>query len=256
MNTIKKSDSFDWQVELLRFTGFPMPDAHIEHLNWWKDIVGESSETRLIQTRKGLFQDKGPFEKGELLLKVEPFRIDWLYRSTQNPEEEDQRISLGLFQETIKNFVDLINKWFTFKDFPPLQRAAFGAIIYQPVETDREGYEKLSEYLKPSVKLDPDGSSDFIYQINRPRDFNTDIANLKINRLMKWSVRRIRFIGFVFDEEQKDIFKGQETYACRLELDINTVPDPRICLNAKECQAIFNEFVNMAREISQKGDIK
>lgn len=256
MNTTKKSDSFDWHVELLRFTGFPAPDAQIEQPNWWKDVVGESSETRLIQARKGLFQDKGPYEEGELLLKIEPFKIDWFYRAIQNPEEQNTRSTLGLFHDATRIFADLMNKWFAFKDFSPLQRVAFGAIIFQPVESHRTGYERLSEYLGSSVKLDPEGSSDFHYQINRPRDSKTDIANLKINRLTKWSVQTIRLIGFVFDVEHRNIYKGKETFACRLELDINTVPDPKSRFSTVECQAVFDELVQLALEISQKGDIK
>lgn len=256
MNTTKKSDSYDWHVDLLRFTGFPMPDFQIEHPNWWKDVVEEPSETRLIQSRRGLFQDKGPYKEGELLLKIEPFRIDWLYRSIQSPEEQSKKSSLGLFHEAISIFTTLTNKWFAMKDFPPLQRIAFGAIIYQPVASHEEGYKKLSKYLNASVKLDPEGSSDFLYQINRPRDSNTDIANLKINRLMKWLVRRNRLIGFAFDDEHRDIYKGQETFACSLEIDINTFPESNKRFSATECQIVFDELIQLALEISQKGDIK
>lgn len=255
MNATTTSNLSDWNVELMRFTGFLTPDAQIGEPNWWKDIVGEHSESRVIQARKGHFQDKGPYEEGELILKIEPFRLDWFYRAIQNPEEQDTRSTLGLFHDTTKIFINLMNKWFALKDFPPLQRVAFGAIIFQPVESHRAGYERLSEYLK-SVKLDPEGSSDFLYQINRPRDSKTDMANLRINRLTKWSVQKIGLIGFVFDEEHRNIYKGQEIFACRLELDINTVPDPKRRSSAAECQTVFDELVQLAIEISQQGDIK
>ncbi|MCK4296645.1 MAG: hypothetical protein KAX28_08350 [Candidatus Marinimicrobia bacterium] len=254
MNTIT-TNSADWNVELLRFTVFPIPDTQIGEPNWWNDIVGERSETRVIQARKSHFQDKGPYEEGELVLKIEPLRIDWFYRTIQNPEGQDIRNTLGLFQEAIKTFTSLMSKWFALKDFPSPQRIAFGSIIFQPVGSHKAGYEKLAEYLK-SVKLDPERSSDFLYQINQPRDSKTDIENLKINRLMKWSVQTIRLIGFVFDEEHRNIYNGQKKFSCRLELDINTVPDPKRHFSAKECQTVFDELVQLAVEISQKGDIK
>ena len=57
------------------------------------------------------------------------------------------------------------------------------------------GYRELGRFL-PAVRLDED-SSDFSYQINRPRR-STVIPELSVNRLSKWSVGK--FQAFVASE--------------------------------------------------------
>ena len=250
---IAKNNSNDWYFEMLRLTGFPTPDFQIKEPTWWNDIVGEPSETRLLQTRKGHFQDAGPFNEGELILRIEPSRIDWLFKTIDRPEGES-KTSIGLFLDSSDIFTKLMNKWFALETCPALQRLAFGAILFQTVENRKAGYKQISKYLK-SVELDPEGSSDFSYRINRPRDANTDISGLKINRLSNWSVQTSRLIEFSVAEKNIPVFKGPQYFVCRLELDINTVPESTERLDSHVLGKVFEELVSFGLEIAEKGDI-
>ena len=255
MNNEAISNSKDWDATSLRFTGFLAPDVEIKESDWWKDVVGEPPETRHIQEKKGLSKSIGLFEEGNLTLKVEPFRVDWFYEVIKKADEVAMTDEvLGSFNDTIPAFVNLMHKWFSSENFPSLQRLAFGAIILKPAETREAGYQILSKYLK-SLKIDAEGSLDLIYRINRPRGSKTELADLKINRLMTWSVMTARFLGFDF-QHQKNMYTGQQTFACRLELDISTFAEPSRQFNVTQCQKLLDELVQLSVEISQNGDIK
>ena len=254
-NTSSKNNLNEWYVDLLRFTGFPTPDFQIQEPTWWQYIVGEPSETKVFHPRKGQFQDKGIFREGELILKIEPFRIDWIYRVIKS-EVDQIKSSLGLLSEASTSFNDSIKKWFEVDNFPTLQRVAFGAFLIQPVEDRKSGYEVISKYLINSVKLDPESSSDFLYQINRPRDSKLNFPELKINRLTKWSVQTYKHFGVAVGEESKTVYESEESFACRLELDINTIMNIKNRFNSADSRNIFNELINLGLEIAEKGDIK
>ena len=173
------------------------------------------------------------------------------------PIEIDQnRSSLGLLSEASESFNELIQKWFVVDNFPTLQRVAFGALVIQPVEDRKTGYERISKYLINSVKLDPESSSDFLYQINRPRDSKLNFPELKINRLTKWSVQTYKHIGVAVGEESKTVYESEESFACRLELDINTMVNIKNRFNSNDSKNLFNELANLGLEIAEKGDIK
>lgn len=254
-NNTLKINLNEWYVDLLRFTGFPTPDFQIQEPSWWQYIVGEPSETKVFHPRKRQFQDKGIFKEGELILEIEPFRIDWIYRVTQS-EFDQIKNSLGLLSEASKSFNESIQKWFDVDNFPTLQRLAFGALLIQPVKNRKSGYNRISKYLINSVKLDPESSSDFLYQINRPRDSKLNFPELKINRLTKWSVQTHKHFGVAVGKESKTVYESEESFACRLELDINTMPNIKNRFNSDDSKNIFNELVNLGIEIAEKGDTK
>jgi hypothetical protein len=152
-------------------------------------------------------------------------------------------------------FVGLVLAWLN--DAPALQRIAFGAILRLPVNDRIFGYQKLASYLH-HVDLDPVGSTEFLYQINRPRKSKSGVENLSINRLSKWSVAFTQQATYTVQDPQAAQFQLtglQKDIHCRLELDINTVPDIEGDFAAKDAQQIFNELVDLGREIATNGDI-
>lgn len=176
-----------WQAETMRLTAFPGPAARIAEPTWWADLVGEPPEAKISRPRKGGQQEEGIFEGRKLVLVVEPSRIDWLLIPADHQDGEMGDIpTIGSFPEALDAFSQLMLRWFALGTCPPVRRLAFGAILLQPVEDRQTGYRQISAYL-PSVRLDPEGSSDFSYQINRPRDSTSGISGLRINRLSKWS---------------------------------------------------------------------
>lgn len=201
--------------------------------------------------------EEGKFKEGKLVLRVELGRIDWLFTKARDREPNFEEMStVGSFPESLDKFAELMPHWFEIETCPSIQRLAFGAILLNPVESRQAGYRQISEYL-PNVKLDSEDSSDFLYQINRPRDSNSGIADLRINRLSKWSVATQTWMESRLSPKSASVsrFSGPQIFACRLELDINTMPDFKGELTQKQLPPIFQELVKLGKEIVQKGDI-
>ena len=212
----------DWQVGMLRLTAFPSPAAEFSDQDWWTDVFGEPPESISSHPRTGEQHLEGPFGSGQIALDLQPMRIEWRYMAMDEPSGYNAFPVLGPFLENLGSFQRLMNHWLELKNCPPTIRLAFGATLLLPVLSHEAGYELLSLYL-PSVRLDPQGSSDFSYQINRRRKSTIGIPDLDINRLSKWSVifRRQSLVSMDF----KSIREFPELYACRLDLDINTAPE-------------------------------
>lgn len=244
-----KSDAIVWQVESFRLTSFPTPAKEFKAENLWQDVIGEPSENTIVRAREGFRQDDGRFNGRKVVLGTQPIRIDWL----MGPNEEDGETTIGTFQDSLDLFLELMSRWL--KISPPLRRLAFGTILVFPVDSRKAGYEVLGNYL-PNVKLDPVGTSDFLYQINRPRISQSQISELMINRLTKWSVLKRGLARFELSPDaQVALFPSSETLSCRLELDINTSGEYQGELAVDKLSNIFNELVGLTKEIALRGDI-
>lgn len=211
--------------------------------------VGEPPESKVSQPKVGVIQEQGRFSTGILTLISQPGRIDWLLTGSDKAE------LAGPFEEALGPFVSLIVRWFG--NAPVLQRIAFGAVLRLPVNNRTEGYQKLSGYLH-HVELDPEGSTEFLFQINRPRKSRSGNETLSLNRLSKWSVVLAQQATFTVqspESAQFQLMNLQKDHFCRLELDINTAPDIEGDLPANALPEIFNELVELGLEIAKKGDI-
>jgi hypothetical protein len=242
----------NWQAESLRVTAFPVPGTPIKEPTWWSDLVGKPPEVRSKRLSQGTFQDEGLIQELKLTLSAQPSRIDW-YLTLPEPGEASTALrAVGPLHESLKTFVPLMKSWL--KVVVPPQRLAFGAALFQPVEDKISGYVQLRRYL-PGIAIDPERSSDFSYQINRPRDSRTEIPGLRINRLSRWSVALRGGTQLRLSPHGVQAFSLGESLAVRLEIDINTpaefngeLPRERLC-------DIFDELVLFGCEIAEKGDI-
>lgn len=244
-----KVDLSTWQAESLRVTCFPSSATELNATTWWQDIVGEQPENTNVRARDGFRQDEGYFNGRKIILGVQPIRIDWLMISGG----EEGELTIGSFQDSLDSFLELMSRWF--KISPPLRRLAFGAILALPVDNRKSGYELIDNYL-PNVKLDPIGSSDFLYQINRTRNSQMNISELEINRLSKWSVaKQGRARIDLLPEARVSLFPSSDMFSCRLELDISTSADYKNDLPVDKLTNVFLELVDLAKEIALKGDI-
>ncbi len=116
------------------------------------------------------------------------------------------------------------------------------------------GYRLLAQYLN-NVKIDPDNSSDFHYQINRRR-VSKNIAGLLINRLSKWSVTITKFSQFALGPViQEFVISNHDHISANLELDINTVPEHQTLIFREQMPTIFMELIELASEIAEQGDV-
>jgi hypothetical protein len=206
-----------------------------------------------MRPRQGESQEEGAFATGKLILGIGPTRIDWLLTgaSEQKSNGEDT-LKMGAFPDVLRSFQELIERWFTLDTCPSLIRLAFGAVLLQPGASPQDAYHRLGDYL-PSVTLDPTGSSDFFYQINRRRDSTTGILGLKINRLSKWAALSLVVLSGI--PERIVYHPTMSTSFVQLELDINTAPDFQGELERGQLQPVFSELVWLGCEIASQGDI-
>ena len=150
-------------------------------------------------------------------------------------------------------FLNLMTRFLSVPEMPPLNRMAFGAVVLLPVTDPEQGYRTLSDYLP--FDIDRTKSSDFMYQINRQRSSKT-VSDLKINRLMKWSVGLSGRSSFVIGEQGLALTTSQTIATnCRIDLDINTNYDVSLSIPHDRLNPLFMELQELAREIVQEGDI-
>lgn len=242
-----------WLAESLRLTAFPSPSAQIDATGWWENVVGHPPENQNIQPRKGFREEYGRLGNGRLTLVIQPIRIDWHFLTAIDEDSEAPIIDqLASFSTALEIFQPVVDQWL--KMTPSLSRLAFGAVLVIPVNDKQEGYRRLNSYLS-KMELDPEGSSDFLYQINRPRSSKT-ISNLTINRLAKWSVA-LRTVGqiSILGLRMQYMATAPETISIRLELDINTAAEFKDELTPSQFPSLFQELVKLGEEISTKGDI-
>jgi hypothetical protein len=198
---------------------------------------------------------QGTFEGGELTLRLQPGRIDWLLGSAASIEQQAAQLisSVGRFDEVRSRFSGLIERWLPMS--PSLSRIAFGGVVLLPAPDRVTGYRMLAPYL-PSVKLDPEGSSELLYRINRPR-MSHAIKDLRLNRLSTWAVGAFQITAFSITGtgKQATVTAGERVFACRIELDINTVAEYPGEFIPEHSQQTFNELVQLGVEIIEKGDV-
>ena len=243
-----------WDVESLRLTAFPIPASPIEDVGWWESLMGEPPEVEVVRPREGGKRMEGTFEHGRLVIQTSPARIDLLAIPSPAQEATSGFLKIGKFEQILGRFDEVMHRWLTLDSCPEIQRVAFGAVLLSPVDSKVSGYRQLAAYL-PSVTIDPEHSTELFYQINRPRESATGIPDLKINRLSKWSVAQISTAGLVLEPARilyHDVPQGY--LACRLELDINTAAERREPLPREIVSNVWQELLNLGREIVIDGD--
>ncbi|MCX5826296.1 MAG: hypothetical protein NTY86_23205 [Deltaproteobacteria bacterium] len=248
------SKCVEWYVQVLRLTAFLSPENMIESANWWNDVIGEPPDTKTLKPKIGGSQENGLFEGGRLILEVAPNRVDWILTALQDEVLSSEAIpTIGPFYSKLDKFLPIVERWSQLDTCPSLSRLAFGATLLCPVENRYIGYTTLSPYLR-NVVIDPEGSSDFVYQINRPRNSKGEIPGLRINRLSKWAVLALK-IAMIAPQGSFSVVKSKENMACHLELDINTSVEYNGTINQKAIKNVFQELVDLGKEIAEKGDI-
>jgi hypothetical protein len=217
-------------------------------------LLGELPEEKHVKS-KGLSQiERGAFHQGKLELSSSAARVDWTYTAQVSGENELDFSAgiptLGNFEASLVDFKALADRWLK-EMCPPIVRIAFGAVLLQPVESHEHGYESLKSYL-PGLGIDPKGSCDFFYQINRPRTSKSGISDLRINRLSKWAVMGIQAHLFTAG---KSVTTDMGSLATRLELDISTHQSFGGELPADKILFLFDELVSLGGEIASLGDV-
>ncbi len=223
----------NWRAESLRVTLFAQAGVELPASDWWLAVVGEPPESKTERLRESLHWIVG-------------FDLNLDQELTESP-------NVGPYPDVLESFGSKIFPWL--KNGPAIIRLAWGTTLTQPIADRVAGYRKLQEYL-PSLKLDPENSSDFLYQINRPRKSNV-VEGLIVNRLQKWSVLAFHSLRFQVGATQAQVQRrlDQVLHGCRVELDINTAEDRTAVLPKERVDGLLRELVGIGDEIVTRGDI-
>jgi len=248
-----------WLAQQLRLTAFTYDTSVGDHTAWWHVVTGESPAETATKLKEHQFFAAGETGKGKLLLNRSLPRVDWLYGPTEREHDPPLILpSTGPFREELRFFSDLMHKWLDVS--PPVYRLALGGLLYLPAESREDGYTHLKRYL-PALTIDPIGSSDLLYQINRPRRSGSK-EGLEINRLSKWSVISLIRARLTVGPEllaSSDVTRLE--FGGRLELDVNSSIAEKgdiremNALATHELHSLLDELAVFSQEIAREGDV-
>lgn len=253
-NSPKIVEISSWLTESLRLTVFPtFPTdsdySNAEFLSWWKELQDNEPDEIIHKPKEELVEQIGSVENGSLKFSIKPNRIDWFLTTDWKNE-----LSLDYsFPNILDYFLKLMMNWLKLENLPKIIRLAFGGVILLPVNSFADGYKLISKFIP--VNIEPNGFSDLLYQINRPRESTSDIMNLKINRLSRWTVLKVGTMKIHIPPSSLDQPSIRENVYCHLQLDINTSADFGRILEHSKLQQILSELVELGTEITVRGDI-
>jgi hypothetical protein len=251
--TPKKADGIAWQTEFLRVSAFPISGATVVLPNSWKEITGNDPDETSKQLSPMQSVEAGPFFVGRLSVGHQAGRIDLVLTADQTSQPEGLRLrQVGDFGLAMENVLPAARKMF--RPDMVMQRLAIGAVLLHPVETVEDAYKVLRSIL-PVAREMPETASDFSFQLNVPITVSvTGIANIRINRLLKWVAARLQMMNMVGGSGvPTQIVGGMEFYAVRVEMDINTQADLAIPLSYQNILEVIEHLAAQARAIAANG---
>jgi len=248
----------DWHVEQLRSTSFLMPMFERSAEDVFR-LITQAPPDQITENRQQAVQTAaGPFASAKLDVIKQPGRIDVLLSPTDEARASQGTRTIGSWVEIVDSFNVGIRSWFDSR--PELQRLAFGAICLHEVADRKAAYSILNQLL-PTVDIDVEHSTDFFYQINRPRLVTFgDSLSCKMNRLSKWSAATVVLQTVMIPGAEAAAHPPAAVTAtlqnyCRAELDLSTDAEIRQ-LPTHQLQEVWDKLTTFAAEILSKGDIR
>ena len=238
-----------WSTDSLRLTAFyPKPLENPESI--WQRITGIEPEEIRNQPRLKTFNEEGAWEQAKLVTASSDLRADFLYTTPAQQDEQETLLSIGTLDQARKRFQKVVETWLSLDH--QAQRLAVGVVLFQPTTDRVSGYNLMSEYL-PSVKIDAEGSRDFMYRINRPRQLSLGDRDVEVNRLTAWGAL-IRQSVFMFPLQSGVKKTSSPLHAVRVEMDINTAAEYEGTFGTEESRRIIEKLFDYADEIARTGD--
>lgn len=243
----------DWLLDAFRFTIFFTQSADRGSESWFEDVTGSVSETTEIRRVEGVRIDTALIAGARHTLSVGEARADWNI-SVEPGDDDALKAGLGSANQLAKRF-ELFKPWLA--HLREVNRVAIGVVAKAAADDRPSAYRILASYL-PSLKLDPEGSTELLYRINRPKIYNISEDKIKINRLSSWSTILVRRLSQeVRAGDEQVMSSGRVTtvgHWARCELDINTDAehvDEFSPVSLRELPAVL---VSSASEILDRGD--
>lgn len=219
----------------------------------WESLLGQPPAERSSKPREQFLREEGPCLDGWLTVEARPARVDW--RLSTGPGSSSPTLPvIGPYNELHDSFLQLIQSWQAPRQ--PIHRLAYGAVLMLPCDGLSAANKALSRLL-PSVEIDPDNTRDFMYRINRRCTSRALSGRCEINRLSAWSVIEIARVDIdISSGSSPAVRNALEGTACRLELDVNSVPELDGHISSEEAASLTEELFALAFELAADGDIK
>ncbi len=246
-----KTSSPAWLAESVRITLFclvipPPPTA----TNLWRRIADAEPEETSSRPALGLHQVHGPFAGGRFSASATQGRLDLVLSAEPQLFDPFTQSTLGRYKSAVETLVE--RSEFIVEDLPPVHRIALGAVLLQPASERAAGYRTLVPFL-PALQIEAETSSDFSYQINRPRASRVN-PDLVLNRLSKWSVQMTAAMVAVAGVSAA--LGADRKFAARLEADVSTPADHGGEIPPEKIMEFFNELKELIFELAEKGDVR
>jgi hypothetical protein len=239
-----------WRAKVIRFSLFL--GAPVDAAGLWNRVTGEQPVRDEKLPREGVHRQSGPWGDANLDIVSANARMDWLL--TPQVSQTSTAIFIGDLETAVSSFDSAIKKWLDQKPEIETWRLAYGLIAEFPVPDTRAAYAKL-EGLIPSVRLDSANSSEFFYQINRPKQSHAK-PGMSLNRIMKWqSIVQHSYVGAMEAIGTKTpMVQTSEEHFAVVELD-NSTPINGAPFAPELLSPIYSELRDMALENISKGEI-
>jgi hypothetical protein len=246
-----------WSVLNMRLSAFPVSADKLEP-DLWEQVVGEGQESDLDQPRQ---VRSGRWSNGVLQLAAGPL-VTVFTATPNNAEDGFPNVDIWPVAEVFPKFVELTRRWLVSTDLK-IKRIGLGLNALLPAQDRIAAYYLLKE-LVFGVEIDPEGTSDLIYQINRPVPSADLGTGEKLNRLMKWSApifRVARMQATLTQVPQMAQIGGRAAtdvkHYAGLETDINTPAEREEPLNPTRLGSILDAMAELTwknLEYGEKGD--
>ena len=250
-----EKQSRPWLTLGVRLSIFPAaPQETLTDL--WENVVGAPPENDQNQPRQRQRVQSGPWEGGILQVTQaasSPSRVIWLATPTAT-EEGLPDLDVWPVEIVLPKFLAITLPWLTSAAFE-INRIGFGLHSLLAAQDRADAY-KLLQPLIPNVTIEPDATSDLLYQINRPGPSRFLSNHLRLNRLMKWSAL---FFGVAqFQATSTDLAQAgpvRGRHYASLDNDVNTPAEHHLRdLDKGQLGSIYDELVGLAKKTLEIGE--
>ena len=242
--------SDDWQLESCRITVFLTKPLPSESRTWEAFVMEEPEvEVRSKSDPQSRYIAASPHDLGTITLRVDGTmtKVDWFVGSVRLHDSPPDDPIVGPLWENLPALEDFLRKWIRSSQ-DSVQRVGLGLVLLGPSHDEKPAaYRCLAPFL-PSIVLDP-ASSDFAYQINRPRASST--ANVVVNRLSTWSV--VRMLDVSLESDGRSL-RPRSEFRRRTAIDVNTSPEFEAEFDPEAQSPLLMELFEAALEIARTGD--
>jgi hypothetical protein len=236
-------------AETLRVTAFAMPGTTLTPRRW-SDVFGAEPDQVLRQPAMPSVEG-GLREEARWSIHHQPDRIDIVVSPEMPAAVPSDLLNIGDFEARTGPLLDAAEN--TFDPKATVQRLAFGAILFMPVETIREGFRAI-QTIVPQLQRVPENATDLLFQLNVPIVIDEPVAQLLVNRLVKWQVAGIQLLGMVTGPGTSfQLTRTGVRPVVRLELDINTSPERAVAFPGDKLGALVRQLGDIAKKLAKSG---